>query len=492
MASVKRSKSRFEVSTTGMRLLHDGRPLWQLVKELISNVWDEEMVGICRVELKSASRGLIEVTVEDDGPGFRDITDAYTIFAPTPKQGNASVRGRFNLGEKELLSLCRTAAIETVGHTVEFPLSGGKKVKRNNKERGTKVTAILKGRQDEIGSTVEKLKTFIVPPDIKYTINGQSVRPRELIAQTEAILATVLSSGINQPLRPTTRKTTIRVYNPYIDGLGHIYEMGIPIQSIDMPFDVDIGGKVPLPPNRDVVSKNYLQDVYAEVLAVTTDFVDASNAADSWITMAVEDPRTNDATVKDIMLKKLGEKAVIATLDRTENEEAYDHGYHVIPGKALSTVERERFYEVGLQTAHIFARFDPDGPPLRMAVVTEAMKQVESYTQWLSEQLLGYRCRVEFVNDILFKKSADFGNRTLRFNVFSLSKAFFENAPTQEQTALILHELAHDKRTDVPHGTQYIRELQELSAKAVFLGLALGSANWWSPQPVYDLVTLER
>ena len=99
-----------------------------------------------------------------------------------------------------------------------------------------------------------------------------------MIAQTEAILATVLSSGINQPLRPTTRKTTIRVYNPYIDGLGHIYEMGIPIQSIDMPFDVDIGGKVPLPPNRDVVSKNYLQDVYAEVLAVTTDFVDASNA----------------------------------------------------------------------------------------------------------------------------------------------------------------------------------------------------------------------
>lgn len=32
---------RFAVSTEGMAQLHRGRPVWQLLKELVANAWDE-------------------------------------------------------------------------------------------------------------------------------------------------------------------------------------------------------------------------------------------------------------------------------------------------------------------------------------------------------------------------------------------------------------------------------------------------------------------
>ena len=65
--------NRFEISTEGMRLLHEGRPLWQLVKELVANSWDEG--ANCRVTIERFS-AYLSIEVEDDGGGFRDIADA--------------------------------------------------------------------------------------------------------------------------------------------------------------------------------------------------------------------------------------------------------------------------------------------------------------------------------------------------------------------------------------------------------------------------------
>ena len=92
-------KARFEVSTEGMKGLHDGRPLWSLVKELVANAWDEETT-ICKVTIKGHEevfsggevKGFIEVAVEDDGAGFKDINDAFTLMAPTSKRQESGVR----------------------------------------------------------------------------------------------------------------------------------------------------------------------------------------------------------------------------------------------------------------------------------------------------------------------------------------------------------------------------------------------------------------
>ena len=121
-------QQRFAISTQGMRELHVDRPPWMLVKELIQNAWDEAPEAtVCRVRVKPEVRpGVAQVVVEDDGPGFADIADAFTLMKPTPKRMDPTRRGRFNIGEKEVVSVALEAEIRTVGWTVVFPAAASR------------------------------------------------------------------------------------------------------------------------------------------------------------------------------------------------------------------------------------------------------------------------------------------------------------------------------------------------------------------------------
>ena len=89
------SREWFAVSTEGMRQLHAGRPPWSLVKELVQNVWDESPPATrCEVQVRPAEGNgrSTEVEVLDDGPGFANIADVYTLMGTSAKQGNPSKR----------------------------------------------------------------------------------------------------------------------------------------------------------------------------------------------------------------------------------------------------------------------------------------------------------------------------------------------------------------------------------------------------------------
>ena len=67
----------------------------------------------------------MQVTVIDDDPdGFADLRDAYTLFAESRKKANAEQRSRFNLGEKLVLALAKSAVVETTTGSVEFTENG--------------------------------------------------------------------------------------------------------------------------------------------------------------------------------------------------------------------------------------------------------------------------------------------------------------------------------------------------------------------------------
>ena len=471
-------KNRFEISTEGMRLLHDGRPLWQLVKELIANCWDEE-ISFSKVSINSTKlKGVIEIVVEDDGKGFLDIADSWTLMKPTPKRSNASVRGRYNIGEKELLSIAREATIETVGHTVKFPTEGGRKNRKNDRKQGTKITTTVRGKQDEIQTTMDMLRNFIAPDGIDYTLSSNHVEPlpvhhRERVASFEATLKTTLASGINEPIRNTSRKTNINVYRPIKDQ-GSIFEMGIYIQPTDMPYDVDIGQKVPLPPNRDVVSTAYLQDVYAEVLDRVKEEIDTEFATASWINLALEDDRTSKETISVIRSKQLGDDAVLWSPDEEANEAARLAGKDVIHSRTLNPIVRDKFKDDGLQTTHeVFGTPSSDfggGDEIQFAEeLTVDMLKVENYAKWLAKELLNVDCSVTFANNpqsgvLAWYKSES--NR-LTFNVGRLGKPWFQNCPSLEQTRLIVHEVGHANPGVLPHTGGYIDTLIEMATVSI-------------------------
>ena len=497
-------KNRFEVSTEGMRLLHEGRPLWQLVKELISNSWDEEVTK-CDVHInRFKTRGVVEVIVEDDGNGFNDITDSFTLMKPTEKQSNPTVRGRFNLGEKELLSIAKSATIETVGHTVTFPEDGGRVHKKNKRENGTVVTAYVKGKNDEVDPTLEMLSSFIVPNNIEYRLFSDGVewsytRQLEKVTSFDAHLRTILSNGINQPLTSTTRKGNVDVYKVInstvsIDKqkLGSIYEMGVFVQHIEAPYQVDVNQKVPMPPNRDVVSDKYLQDIYAEILMKVCDDISSEDASASWINIALEDGRVDDKTMRSMMTKQLGDNAYLWSSDTVANDQAIMAGMDVVHSRSMSPVIRARFQDVGLQTTHSTfglkrSGFDSsdislgDGSLLNTNdimeqfgnVVSKDMESVSKYAKWISKQLLGFEVDVQFDNDKIYHALADYRyydstRGTLTFNIARLDgkENWFKNCPTKEQTFIIVHELGHHHSGD-GHQSNYNDKLTDIATESI-------------------------
>ena len=483
------AKARFEVSTEGMAGLHEGRELWSLAKELVANAWDEKTT-VCIVNISPLfgenGEERIEVKVEDDGGGFKDIKDAFTLMAPTHKREDAEVRGRFNIGEKEILSIAVEGKVETVGTTVLFPEEGGREVLANKRKKGTIVSAIVDRPHDEIQATVDALKGFLPPRHIAYIVNGVTVENRTLLKQTTGRLRTIIAGGLGKHLEYSYRKSQIDIYEPRGE-VGHIFEMGITIQPIEMPYDVDIQQKVPMPPNRDTVTAQYLQSIYAEVLKVVIDDLDETEASESWVQQGVEYKRTTDEVVKKVMEKKLGTDVVLWSKDTYANEVAHDAGMDVIQPKTLSKIERDRFKKVGLETSHgayglrVNPTLEYDFSVLDGVDVTPAMRKVEEYTKWLSKHLLGFECKVRFLSEGFTNHVlAQYGNRSLDYVVTNLGEKWFEmgDTPTEAQTEIILHELAHEGTSKLPHSGEYVHRIAQLGAKSAHLAM---TETWWSP-----------
>ena len=249
-------KARFEVDTKGMRALHAGREPWQLVKELIANSWDEPTASECLVSLKSIGPRKARLDVYDNGVGFAKIEDAWTLMGHTPKRMSPTVRGRFNIGEKEILCVADWAQVKTAGKTITFPKTGGRSVRNGTEDKGTLVSCILPWGPRQVEETVARLARLLPPKGMTFIISGNHVPYQEPLKTAEATLETVLQASLTDCIRITRRKTTVEIYRG--NGKGELFEMGIPVQSIECKYLVNVMQKVPLPPNRDVVRDSYL------------------------------------------------------------------------------------------------------------------------------------------------------------------------------------------------------------------------------------------
>ena len=278
------TKERFQVSDAGMREQHQGREPWELAKELVQNAWDEAPEATtCQVTITQENQDQTWIMVEDDGPGFREIEDAYTLLRPTPKRGDPRKRGRFNMGEKEVISVAVEAHVETVGWTVIFPRDGGRDIVPNQRGRGTSVSALMPWTRDQAEELEERLAMFR-PTECRLVVNGKEVPQRETLSGTQALLETVIQSGPGEPVRRTRRKGEVHIVPQAREGESWLYEMGIPIQKIKTPWDVDVQQKVPLPPNRTEVPTRYLNALYAVLLNLSHKDLAAEEFGSEWVT----------------------------------------------------------------------------------------------------------------------------------------------------------------------------------------------------------------
>lgn len=432
--------------------------------ELYQNSMDTTATE-CRISIKMAERkrATAILMVEDNGEGFHDLSHAYTMFAPSLKKQDPEKAGRFNMGEKMVLSFCRWARITTTSGTITFDESGRDENKRATLSRGTLFAAEIDCDRFRLEQFVEHMNKIIVRPGLTLFVNDQEVQRRTPIHTFEIALKT----EIGDDLRPTVRKTVVEVYEP----IGHqvavfkvsqpmLHELGIPVVELpDDRYDISVKQKVPLNVDRDNVTPAYLRDVRVAVFNEMHHRLTADDMQTQWVAEATSDERCHDKAITDFMTKKFGEKRTqFDPSDIEANKRAAFEGFTVIPPRGLNATQRENAKRAGAlaPSGQLFATpkpFHKDGKPVEIIPVdqwTVGMVKTVRYVQWLASQLIEKDIDVLIVRRLSERISACYGpGGPMYFSLNSLGHAWFNlplNDPDKEE--LIVHELGHEFEAD--------------------------------------------
>lgn len=446
----------FEVDKEGLAKLVERRGKAFVVHELLQNAWDCEGVSFVTVKLTpEAGRPLARLVVEDDHPdGFKDLSHAYTLFAESEKKTDAARRGRFNLGEKLVLSLCEHATITSTKGAVYFD-NEGRHTGRQKTVTGTRFEALVRMTRSELEEVLASL-TRLIPP-VPTSVNGRPLaerRPAKIINDVFLLTELADESGF---LRRRHRDTNVEVYVPRQGEKATLYEMGIPVMELgDDPYHVNVMQKVPLSMERDAVTPSYLRDVRAAVLDHMHTNLSAEHARGKWASDAIEESSNKEA-VRSIVVKRYGENTVtFDPSDREANNIATAKGFTVISGGAFTSEawDKIREAEVALPAGQVTPSpkpFHPDGEPLKLVPPEEWSPRMIAFAAMvghLAMELEEIDVGVCFTSDRGWRFSAAYGKvssaaGTMTVNAGSLGQSFFEPGNLSAQLRLFTHELGH-------------------------------------------------
>ena len=441
-------KNWFEVSKEGLRQLQEGKSKDSILKELVQNAWDEDGVTFCNVNLHFL-QGQLTAVVRDDAPeGFKLLAHAFTLFAPTYKRLDPEKRGRFNIGEKQVLSMCKRAIIVTTKGSIIFD-EAGRHRGRSKTNRGSTVTVSIRMKQSEFQSMLASAYAYLPPKGIRFEVNTDLIPYREPYKTIEAILPTEIQR--QDRLAKTVRKTKVDIHKLRVNrdeftkpDKAYLYEMGLPICEIDCDYSVDVQQKIPLSIDRETVSQSYLKKIFTIVLNLTHDEISSRNVSEVWIREGMSTKEVSAEAVKSVVKTRYGDKVVVAAPgDALGKDKAIASGYKVVYGSEMSADEWEnvRKTEAIVSTAIKFPTEMVEG----MSVEADKdMMKVAELAKRIAARCLMYSITVDFKSWPGGVK-AQYGNRHLTFNVKTLGKGFFQHPVTSRVINLIVHELGHEK-----------------------------------------------
>jgi len=473
--TTKNNKGWFDVDQTGLRKLLADRGIEFAIFELIQNAWDEAGVSRVEVTLKPEQDGInaAELTVSDDAPnGFSDLRHAYTLFAESAKKVNPKQRGRFNIGEKLVLSQCVHASIKTTKGTVHFGSDGKRTESSSCTKAGSIFSALIRLSKTDRATIEREVQKLITPAEITTTFNGVEIGKHVCARHIEnATLPTVIADDQGD-LRHSRRKTTIFCYEPKDGEKAMIYEMGIPVVEHDCAFHCDIQQKVELTLDRANVSDRFLRALRLEVFNALHETLTTEDCNHEWTQTAIEHPDVERDAVEDYMTKRFGEHRVSFDMNDPEaNNRAVAAGYTVIKGGQMSGAmwASVKTHEAIESAGALFPTHSQNFVAFEPAQLTRDMHRVATYARRLAELLLDCAIVVEF-GEQPSREAACWGNRRLQFNVRNLGKGWFNlDGNRLEIDDLIIHEFAHHYEAN--HlSDNYNNALSRLAAKAMQLG----------------------
>ena len=472
----------FEVDSKGLAAILKRRGQdWgvALLMELVQNAIDQNVTEV-DVRVRVDTPREVHIEVEDDDPdGFKDLRDAFTLFAPSTKRADATKRGRFNLGEKLVIAACRRATVHSTSGCLSFE-DGCRIVRRTPpRKRGTLFIADVAMTRAEHDAMMETLRRIAPPANLVLRINGVALAPRPVAAEFAVELPTEVDDG-EGTLRAVRRKTTVRAYEPLEGETPTLYEMGLPVVELHGDrWCLDVGQRVPVNLERNNVTPAYLRALRVAAANALAEALRPEDATAAWVRDALADSRADPAMVGRAVTLRFGPKALAYDpSDAEANKRATAEGYTVVTGGSLAAGEWANVRKVpGLlaPAGRVFPTptvYSPDGDPEELVPETEwtiGMRAVAEYARRLHRALLDDQpCHVRFARTPGAFWGANYGKGRLCFNVSTLPRQFFDDVIaagdiTREVDALLLHEFGHAVAMD--HlSAEYHRALCALGA----------------------------
>ena len=444
--------SWFDVDRAGLRRVQSEKDKFFIIKELVSNSFDED-ISRCEVRIAPVKGGLMRMEVYDDSvEGFRNLRDAYTLFADSYKRGNFEQRGRFNIGEKFALSMFESASITSTKGKVLFKKDGTRTKSSTKLEVGTQFSGLLKMTQTERKSLLRQARSILPPVDVRFVVEDETILRPPVFKTFVQTLPSITEDASGNLVR-TRRQTTVELFRTED---ACLCELGIPVVETDMGFTVDVGQKVPLNKDRDNVSPGYLRQLQTAVLNATADVLDEEQIKSAWVSEALEDA---DATaLKTVIDGRYGADAVVYDMSDTEaNKKAFANDRNVIAGGTFSRgvwvnikAARQVFdgfaRPAGSVAEFASPKFRGGARVLPEAAWSDGMREVAEFAVGLHRDLFDVPLSVVLHDGSGASATYSKGSGLCEIDFFYkvLGKAWFDLASNRRRIVeLLIHEFGH-------------------------------------------------
>jgi hypothetical protein len=457
---------------------------FRIICELIQNALDTAATKI-RVMLSKPHYGYANISVEDNDPiGFEKLEDAYEMFGDTSKRDDHTKAGRFTIGEKRFLALCRRARIESTKGGVAFDLTNGQEDRsRINKKRelGTLVSAEVEMTQEQYEFICASINSIIPKEGVELIFNEVVVEHRKPFRTFKAALQTEMANPETRKMQRRTLETEVRMYEPKAGETPTLYELGLPVVEMDCKWHIDVRQRVPLNSDRDNVAPKYKQGLLAFVLNHAFTKLPESEAVKAWVKEARGSEDISKEAFESTHKQIWGENSVVADPSDLESvNRAVAEGYSIVRGSSADEGANNRKFQISLPSSTVFPTPKPygtSGPPVKVIKeedYTVGMKLIYNFTKALSNKLLGVGLHLRYVsttNGFL----ACFGKRgvgtpSMDYNILRLGKNWFNHGITEDVLSLIIHEFAHYYESN--HlSEKYYEACTDLGARLALLAL---------------------
>ena len=474
----KKSSQWFEISEDGFRRMNAGRPLGELVREAVQNAMDTSAASIAvTVDAKS-------VSITDDGDGVSDPDLIHTVFL-TDKEDSPTKRGRKGRGLKELIVAGDTAVINTVGVCVEFNKHGRHETKTDRKSGTLVVVKRTKPwSTEEVAEAVSLLEMIVPDEGSAYSVNGKQIARPARIGGTMAVLKTVVIEGGVE--KTSEREGEVELLKS--GSAGWVMEMGIPVQSPngdDLPFNINVGQRVPLTDNRNVIDPEYLSSVYAVAidLLIKDELFDRKYFKQSWFDKGVgsfdlygQRAKTMLKAVLDV--RSLRHCVIKSTSNRRANDRAKQLGLDCIDASTASA-NLFRLMQIWIKSAQERVKQIEDSAPKRAVKNNSRLHdKVKRFSKAICEAVLtneNVAVDVELFDEganvegskTMARWQRGYSNSTLFINVQG-TKDMFSNLMGEKFLGLLVHEITHQFASD-HYNDKYINAQSKVAARLALI-----------------------